>query len=757
MRALLLTLALLPTLARAADTLPDTAPLTTPAADIPPAMLAGIDRFLDKQTALAPAQAEKLFAGRTPEQRRDRLAYLLGVRDKRPDKVEMELVATTDRPALVGKSDGFEAVVVRWHVLDGIYGEGLLLRPLKATAVPINVIAIPDADQTPEQLAGLVGGVDPPNQFGRILANGGCRVLIPHLLDRRARLRPAPGRKDGNSFSDREYVFRTGFNLGRHPIGYDLEKVLAAATWFRDQKPSHFTATVGWGEGGMLALYAGALAPDRITAVGVSGYFGRRDELRAEPIERAVWNRLAEFGDAELAAMADLMVVVDPTPGPTVAVTAKGSAPGAITPPRDVAREVERARRLARPRDAAGTGPPRPDIRLSVPRNDHAVLEHDAALDPIFELAGRGGEVWPDHRVTHLRPDFDPAPRQSRQLAQLIAHTQSLIPASQQTRADFFKPLAKIADPARYEAALQPFRDKLYTDVLGKFDLPLSPANPRTRKLYDTEKFTGYEVQLDVFAPDVFAYGVLLLPKDLQPGEKRPVVVCQHGLEGRPQDTITGDNRFYHDFAAKLADRGFIVFAPQNSYILGERFRQLSRKAWPIGKTMWSWIIPQHQQILNFLKGQPNVDPQRIAFYGLSYGGKTALRVPAVLTDYCLSICSGDFNEWVAKISSTAWPFSYVFTHEYEIYEWDLASTFNHAEMAALIAPRPFMVERGHYDGVSSDELVAYEFAKVRRLYQGQLKIPAKCAIEWFDGPHMINGKGTFEFLHRHLQWEQKK
>src|SRR5688500_19376586 len=35
---------------------------------------------------------------------------------------------------------------------------------------------------------------------------------------------------------------------------------------------------------------------------------------------------------------------------------------------------------------------------------------------------------------------------------------------------------------------------------------------------------------------------------------------------------------------------------------------------------------------------------------------------------------------------------------------------FNYAEMAYLIAPRPFMVERGHRDGVGVDEWVSYEF-----------------------------------------------
>ena len=95
-----------------------------------------------------------------------------------------------------------------------------------------------------------------------------------------------------------------------------------------------------------------------------------------------------------------------------------------------------------------------------------------------------------------------------------------------------------------------------------------------------------------------------------------------------------------------------------------------------------------------------------------------------------------------------------MWTGEYEIFEWDLGSTFNYAEMAALIAPRPFMVERGHFDGVAPDETVAYEFAKVRFLYEAKLKLPSDhCQLEWFVGPHTIHGVGTFEFLHRHLNW----
>ena len=63
------------------------------------------------------------------------------------------------------------------------------------------------------------------------------------------------------------------------------------------------------------------------------------------------------------------------------------------------------------------------------------------------------------------------------------------------------------------------------------------------------------------------------------------------------------------------------------------------------------------------------------------------------------------------------------------------------------------MVERGHFDGVGPDDRVASEFAKVRHLYNARLGIGDRCEIEFFAGPHTIHGIGTFEFLHKHLNF----
>jgi hypothetical protein len=333
----------------------------------------------------------------------------------------------------------------------------------------------------------------------------------------------------------------------------------------------------------------------------------------------------------------------------------------------------------------------------------------------------------------------------------MVGFTQALIRKSPDRRKEFWAK-ADSSSIERWKQTTQFYRDYLWEEVIGRLPPPGLPANPRTRLVYDAPKCKGYEVVLDVW-PDVFAYGILLVPKDIQPGERRPVVVCQHGLEGRPQEVAdpSVDSHFYHHFAASLAEEGFVTYSPQNPYIGQDRFRIIQRLGHPLKLALYSFIIGQHEQTLNWLAEQSFVDPERIGFYGLSYGGKTAVRVPPFLDRYALSICSGDFNEWVWKTTNVLSRYSYMLLPEYDMYEFNFANVVNYGELANLIAPRPFMVERGHDDGVGMDEWVSFEYAKVRRFYDG-MGISDRTAIEFFNGPHTIHGVGTFEFLRRHLQ-----
>ena len=772
----------------AAETLPGTQPLAL-TGDLSAQMVAGIDKFLDRELEASIASRAQFWKrdfsspeayAKSVTTNRARLAEILGLTERIPAGSEFQIVGGTVTPSRVAETERYVIHAVRWPVLEGVQGEGLLLEP--KTTPRANIIALPDADVTPEQLCGLAVGVAPEQQFARRLAEHGCRVLVPVLLNRDTTGSSDPIRGRATNLPHREWIWRMAFEVGRNPIGYEIQKVLAAADIFGAPNSSSARAVletgapvgvIGHGEGGLLALCTAALDP-RIRATVVSGYFDSRQRVWAEPTYRTAWSFLKEFGDAELASLiAPRSLIVEYAPSPHIEGPPKAgagrrncAAPGTISTPGfpAVEAEVERARQLAGKFGNAIQFVHGSEGTLVGQGSPRALSELLKALGTPVARIEAPAAVPVDARV-----NFDPDPRQLRQVKELEDHTQRILQRSELTRAAKFWNTIKATNAAGWEKLLPPLRKQFDEQVMGKWSNARLPLNPRSRPGVDSTNallaaasapYAAWDVTLDVF-PDVSAWGALLLPKDLKPGERRPVVVCQHGLEGLPEHCITDDKasgayRAYKAFAARLAERGFVVFTPHNPYRGQDAFRVLQRKSWLLGRHLFSTIHAQHDAILDWLEAQPFVDPKRIAFYGLSYGGKSAMRIPAALTDYCLSICSADFNEWVRKCVSLDMPMSYVYTGEYEIWEWNLGRTFNYAEMAALIAPRPFMVERGHNDGVGVDEWVSYEYAKVRRLYD-KLGIGNRTQIEYFEGPHTINGKGTFEFLRKHLRWPKAK
>jgi len=726
--------------------------------DIASQMIDGIDRFLLRETAASVGTREKHYQRdfSSPEKyteslapNRARLAKILGVVDERSGGMPELLSSPGERDKVQG--DGYIVRRLRWPVFRGVHGEGLLLTP--TAGIRAHVVVLPDVRQNPEMLAGVLDTLPFEAQTARRLAQAGCQVIVPAIIDRATDLSNDIGGARQTGQPNREFIYRPAFELGRHPLGYEVQKVLAAVDWFAQSHDRDRPVAVwGAGEGGAIALFAAALDP-RIEACGVSGYFGPRESLWQAPIDRNVFGLLEQFGDAELAAMiAPRKLIIELAETPAWK-SEPGKTPGLLesVPTAAVKAEADRARALVQRLPAAAeffqvVAAERPDVPGS--STGLTDLLKSLSVEGEAKVGDAKKAPWPDK----LFQD-----RRQRQFDELVADTQWLLREGEFAREKFWAKADRGSRSVeKWQETTKPYRDYFRDEVVGRFDQPLLPANVRTRKVYDQPTYTGYEVVMDVF-PDVIAYGILLLPKGIAPGERRPVVVCQHGLEGRPQDVAdpAKDEAAYHRYACRLAERGFITYAPQNIYIFEDRFRTLQRKANPLGKTLFSIMVPQHQQATDWLAGLSFVDPQRIAFYGLSYGGKTAMRVPALVDRYCLSICSADFNEWVGKNASLRSPYSYAGMHEYEIFEWDLGSTFNYAEMAGLIAPRPFMVERGHRDGVAPDHTVAYEFAKVRLLY-ADLKIPDRTEIEFFDGPHTINGVGTFDFLHRHLNWPKR-
>lgn len=725
------------------DTLSGTQPLTMDR-DIASEMIDGIDRFLLRQIEEAESKRGRYWKRDTSswdafeksvEPNRERLKFMLGVRDERVSPITMQPVATLTDDGVIAESEQFQVIKVRWSVLDGVNGEGLLIEPKQQPLA--NVIVIPDVSETPEIV--IFGKGDQPSYGIETLAAQPCRILVPAVTPRTIEQR---GRAE---LTRREFLQRSSFELGRHLIGFEIQKVLAAVDWMHADSKELPIILGGLGEGAMLSFFAGAV-DHRINAVCMKGFFGDRKRIWQEPVERNVFGLLLEFGDAEIATLiAPRQLVVSTHNFEPTTVSTRSGAPFQLRSqtPQAVSAEFSRIHTLTH-------------------TLNWNYLKRGDARTALFEMLQESFEELSAKRLRYpvismsVPEELETLSKQraDRQFNEIRQFNERLLAESPYIREEFFQELNTSSLEA-FDESQEKYRRIFKEEIIGYYDQPKLPVNPRTRQYKETDDWTAYEVMLDVF-PDVFAYGVLLVPKDLRAQEQRPVVVCQHGLEGRPFETFEGNHRAYHDFAAKLCEKGYVVLAPQNPYIFRDRFRTLQRKSYPMGKTLFSIIVSQHEVITDWLASLSFVDEQRIAFYGLSYGGKTAMRVPALVDRYCLSICSADFNDWIWKNASTRAKYSYVWTGEYEIFEFNLGMTFNYSDMAMLIAPRPFMVERGHFDGVAPDDRVAAEFAKVRHLYQAKLGIGDRCEIEWFAGPHTINGKGTFEFLERHLKWDRE-
>ncbi|MFN0102696.1 MAG: dienelactone hydrolase family protein [Bryobacteraceae bacterium] len=695
---------ILPTLLLAAA-LPGTQPLTRQG-DLALQMVEGIDKYLERRIATDQPTAPP---------NRIRFRHIIGLADPRLPKIEL-----TRRAKLVA-ADNYEIHTVRWQVFENVDADGLLIEPKDKPTC--HAIAIPDADQTPEQTAQF---------YAARLAENGCRVLIPILIDRQDEWSGNPALNKRTNQPHREYIYRMAYQAGRHIIGYEVQKVLAAVDWLQSEDIKIPISVTGYGEGGLIAFYSAA-ADERIQTTVVSGYFRNRRSLPNEPIYRNVWSLLPNYGDAEIARLiAPRKLIIEAQrhpniPGPPPERPGRaGAAPGTITTPSldEVKIEIQRANS--------------PSITL-IEQPGEATLK-----------AFLGREPKPSGPV----PVLPKTERMERQFRQLVQFTQQTVRNAERARKQYWSN-ANLATPQSW-AETRAFYDRQFQDeIIGALPKPAGAPKPETRLIYDNHLFEGHEVYIPVL-DEVFSYGILLIPKGMKPDERRPLVIAQHGLEGRPQEiiqpTIPGEMRTYQRFAARLAERGLVVYAPQNPYIHGNKFRQLCRKGNPLQIGLFAFIAAQYSRSIDWLETLPFVDKDRIGFYGLSYGGATAVRIPAIEPRIKAVVCSGNFNEWSWKITTDEQPFSYQFTREYEIYEFNQTNTFGHAEMATLIAPRPFFVERGHADGVGIDEWVSYEYAKVRLLF-AQWQLSDRTAIEYFSGVHQIWGHGAFEFLHRHLRW----
>ncbi len=259
----------------------------------------------------------------------------------------------------------------------------------------------------------------------------------------------------------------------------------------------------------------------------------------------------------------------------------------------------------------------------------------------------------------------------------------------------------------------------------------------RHRILYDSEA-----------AMSVPAY--LLIPHERKGAARGAAVLAVHG-HGAGKSAICSADEDGDGYAHHYAERGFVVLAP-DLRCFGER----QDPQWdpsdskydcdwnlvcavmvgvnPIAQNLWDL-----QRSIDVLEAHELVDPKRIAIAGLSYGATMSLLTAAMDTRISAVVASGFVSSWQAA-HRVPWNMcgSQIM--------WGQIGEVEHADIAALIAPRPLLVETGTADPIFP---IAAALATVRELGDAYERVGARTHLEHhvFDGGHRWSGERAYDFL----------
>ncbi|CAI8028016.1 hypothetical protein GBAR_LOCUS15969 [Geodia barretti] len=234
---------------------------------------------------------------------------------------------------------------------------------------------------------------------------------------------------------------------------------------------------IGYGEGGLIALYSAAV-DTRIQATAVSGYFQSRQEVWREPIYRNVWGLLHEFGDAEIASLiAPRPLVVETSRGPEVAGPPSvrdgrgGAAPGQLVSPpiHAVESEFERAHGFYQMLDSGDA------LRLVSPVD--GLPGSEEALTALLTGLGVENARIDSHYLlsSSTVDDFDYEARQQRQFMQLVNLSQRFLREAASRRQQFFWDKTDTSSLTRWEETCTDAKAYFWDEVIGRCPPPDVP------------------------------------------------------------------------------------------------------------------------------------------------------------------------------------------------------------------------------------------------------------------------------------------
>lgn len=243
------------------------------------------------------------------------------------------------------------------------------------------------------------------------------------------------------------------------------------------------------------------------------------------------------------------------------------------------------------------------------------------------------------------------------------------------------------------------------------------------------------------------AQGLLVVPE----GATR-LVVFVHGLESTPERVMgIGGVGAYDGVGQKLADAGYAVLAPMNLIHIPQRNRaqSLARLA---GTTMEGLEFARFQHLLAAAEEiAPDVDFSGYALSGMSWGGM-ATQFWTPLDDRVRAAATlGFFNQRSNKMVVQDTRYSTFYDHdEHHAFLQGHLLGFGDADLASLVAPRPFMVQHGRADQIGWWPQVVEEFERAKSHWE-RLGHPDRVTMQMHEGGHEVVGAGLVDWLSRHF------
>ena len=301
--------------------------------------------------------------------------------------------------------------------------------------------------------------------------------------------------------------------------------------------------------------------------------------------------------------------------------------------------------------------------------------------------------------------------------------------------------------------------------LLGCFSWPREDLAPQVLATAQKDGYVQQKVEITSEA------GVRLPLYVLKPDTGQssyPTVIALHGhgsgvqeVIGEPQDEQVAAHmrRCNHDYGRQLARQGFLVFAPEQR-AFGERremedvaqspgqssCRQASMNALMLGRTMIGMRVWDVMRVIDYAEEYANqaglARSGSLACVGLSGGGTVTTFAAAMDPRITAAVISGYFCTWQWSIMAMR--------HCEDNY---IPGILRHAEMAdvgALIAPRPLLIEAGTEDPIFPLPGVHDAYDKLAEVY-AMLEAPERLALDVFEGEHQWHGTLAVDWLRRWL------